>query len=312
MRKQVTPLKRIRSGCLILMAAVLFICLRGFVFRPASAYPGVHFNQGKNAAWIGVEWVNEAHDAQAIAALADDLAAKQIVYVFAYVSYLKPDGSFNQTFGHASDFIRSLKADQPGLKVLAWIGLPLGYVFLSDPKVRERVVAFASDRLNAALFDGIQYDAEPTVDGDPNFIALLDETRQAIGPRPILSIAARTTWPILPDAPWTHAFGGIFWSASYYKQLARYVDQIALMTYDSGLGQPVLYRLWTRFQVIQTSNALAGSPVELLIGVPTSEEESPSHHPAAENITSGLQGVIDGLNDYEAQPGAVTGVAIYP
>ena len=275
-------------------------------------YPGSHFNRGKNAAWIGVEWVNEAHNSQAIAALADDLATKQILYVFAYTSYLKADASFNQTFGHSADFISTLKTAQPRLKVLAWIGLPLNYVLLSDSKVRATVVAFASKLLSQYPFDGIQIDAEPIGDGDSNFVALLDEMRQAIGPQAILSIAARTTWPILPDAPWTKWLGGIFWSGSYYRQLARYVDQIALMTYDSGLGQPVLYRLWTRFQVIQTSNALAGLPVELLIGLPTSEEGSPSHHPAAENISSGLHGAIDGLNDSEAQPNAVTGVAIYP
>ncbi len=294
------------------MAAVLLVLLRGCVIRPANTYPGAYFNRGKNAAWLGVEWVSDPHDAQAITTLANDLATRQIVYAFVYTSYLKQDSSFNPTYSHAADFISTLKAAQPGIKILAWIGLPLQFVALSDSNVRAKIVNFTTTIVGQYAFDGVQYDAEPVGDGDSNFVALLDETRQAIGPNPVLSIAARTTWPILPDAPWTRWLGSIFWSASYYKQLARYVDQIALMTYDSGLGQPVLYRQWTRFQVIQTSNALAGLPVELLIGVPTSEEESSSHHPAAENITSGLQGVIDGLNDFEAQPNAVTGVAIYP
>lgn len=57
---------------------------------------------------------------------------------------------------------------------------------------------------------------------------------------------------------------------------------------------------------------LAGFPVEVLIGVPTSEDTTATHHPTAENMISGLQGVIDGLNDADSQPFTVTGVAVYP
>jgi len=65
-------------------------------------------------------------------------------------------------------------------------------------------------------------------------------------------------------------------------------------------------------QVVQLSQALGDVQVELLVGVPASKERTLTHWPNAENMTSGLQGVIDGLNDPKAQPFAVTGVAIYP
>ena len=84
------------------------------------------------------------------------------------------------------------------------------------------------------------------------------------------------------------------------------------MTYDSGLPFAFLYRLWTRWQVIQLSTVLADSPIEVLIGVPASDEQTATHHPGAENMTSGLQGVIDGLNDSDSRPATITGVALYP
>jgi hypothetical protein len=64
--------------------------------------------------------------------------------------------------------------------------------------------------------------------------------------------------------------------------------------------------------VVGISQALHGTGVELFFGVPTSEEKTATHRPEAENMASGLLGVIDGLNDAAARPSATTGVAIYP
>ncbi len=89
-------------------------------------------------------------------------------------------------------------------------------------------------------------------------------------------------------------------------------DQMAVMAYDSTLTSAWLYRQWLRFQVIGISKAVQGTQVELLFGVPTSEEPTATHRPDIENVSNGLQGVLDGLNDQEAVSGAVQGVAIYP
>jgi hypothetical protein len=297
---------------LVVSGLLTLLVLRGCVVRPATSYPGSHFNRGQNAAWIGVEWVNEVHTTNEIKALADDLKQHQIVYVFAYTSYLKDSGVFNPTYAHAADFIRTLKAAQPDLKVLAWIGLPLSYVDLGNASVRQKVKTFCADVVSQSGFDGLHLDPENIADGDQNVLALLDETRQAIGPHMILSIATQKAWPVFADAPPSQWIGPILWSSGYFREVARRVDQVAVMIYDSGLASPLLYRQWSRFQVIQVSKALAESHIQLFFGVPTSEEETPTHHVSGENITSGLTGIIDGLNDDEARPDAVTGVAIYP
>ncbi len=294
------------------LALVLSIfLLRGCVFRPATVYPGSHFNRGKNAVWIGVEWVNEAHTVQEIAALALDLKQKQMAYVYPYISYLHPDGNFGTSYSYAADFVRLFKQSQPQIKLLAWIGLPLDYVNLGDPTVRHKIAQFCADLVQKYGFDGIHLDPEIIFDGDQTVLTLLDDTRTAIGPGKILSIATHKIWPLFPDTMAQKA-GPQLWSAHYYHELSKHVDQIAVMTYDSSLTSPILYRLWSRFQVIQISKAVAGTGTELLFGVPTSEEESITHHAFAENMTSGLSGIVDGLNDDETPSDAVTGVAIYP
>jgi hypothetical protein len=284
---------------------------RAWVFRPGTHHPGSYFNRGRNAAWIGVEWAREPHPAQAIAALAHDLRRRQIRYVFVYTSYLRPDGTFNPTFAHLADFVSQLRRAYPLLHIQAWIGLPLEYVDLSDAATREKIVRFCVNVVRTTGVDGIHLDPEPVPTDEENVLLLLDELREALGAQGALSIAARRIWPIWPDGPWP-LVGRFAWRARYYREVARRVDQIAVMTYDSALPWAFLYRYWVRFQVIEISRAVEGTGAALFFGVPTSEERTWTHRPEAENLRSGLAGVVDGLNDAAARPAAVAGVAIYP
>ena len=106
--------------------------------------------------------------------------------------------------------------------------------------------------------------------------------------------------------------GQVAWSRSYYRDVASRVDQIAVMTYDSAFPSAALYRRWSHRQVVEISRALEGTGTALFFGIPTSEEKTWTHWPSAENMTSGLLGTMDGMNDGRACPSAVTGVAIYP
>jgi hypothetical protein len=309
---------RLFRAFVVVMTILLIGLARGCVFRPMTNHSGSHFNQEKNGIWLGIEWVNESHSEDEIRILANDFKQRQIVYVFAYVSYLRQNGDFGQTFGYAKDFLKTIKGANPDLKVLAWIGLPLApgaHVDLSNTATRHKITGFAAHLAHDIGFDGIHLDAEYMGDGDPNVIALFDETRQAIdakGTKVILSTVAQHIWLVLPEAQLGARFGAIFWSGDYLRLVARHVDQIAVMTYDSGMQTEFLYCQWMRFQVMNISRALENEQVELLFGVPTSEEYSTTHYPPAENITNGLPALIEGLNDLDARPGIVTGIAIYP
>jgi hypothetical protein len=289
----------------VLVTVSMLITARAVVFRPSTDHPGSTFNRGKNAVWLGIEWVNEPKPEVEIEALANELADLEITYVFAYVSYLK-GRSFNDTFAYADDFLRVMRRTQPDLKILAWYGVPMGgEVDLSRPEVRQTIADF-SQRLSN--FDGLHVNAEILSDSDPYVLQMLEDVRAVMPPGQMLSFTARHINPILPENG--AGFGMI--SAAYQRELAQRIDQLAMMTYDSALTSPYLYEKWTQHQTVWLSRALAQSGIEVLMGVPTSEEWTATHNPFAENMTSGLQGVIAGLNDADAIPGVITGVAIYP
>jgi hypothetical protein len=312
---------RLWAGLVLAVVCVLLV-VRGCVLRPAVSRPGAYYNVGANAAWLGIEWVNEARDERTVEALAEELRRHQITDVYAYVSYLRQSGRFGETFGHAASFTRALNAAAPEVRVQAWLGIPLlpdrglvasevGHADLSDPATRATIVAFAARVARDGGFDGVHLDPEPAADGDPHLLTLLEEVRMAVGREAVLSIATPRIRPFLAEAA-LPPVGPLAWSAGYYREVARRVDQIALMTYDSALPHPRLYRQWGRFQVIALSRALEGTEVEVLIGVPTSREDTFTHRPWAESMESGLLGAIDGLNDVASRPKVVTGVAVYP
>ena len=296
--------------CLGAVLILLTLVGRACVFRPHTTYPGSIFNRGTNAVWLGVEWVCEPHSTEQIASLAQELHDRQIRDIYVYASYLRSDGQFNPTYGYAAEFVQVLKLVQPELRVQAWVGLPLTYVDLGDPLVRAEISQLCVDLVHEG-FDGIHLDAEPIYSHDADVLALLDEVRAALGPGPVLSLAARRIWPIFPELQWP-LVGYVAWDAEYYRSVAARIDQIAVMSYDSAMPLSCLYRQWMRFQVIGLTRALADSDVDILIGIPTSEEATWTHWPGAENMESGLQGLVRGLNDVAARPDRVTGVAIYP
>ena len=295
----------------VIVTVGLSVMLLGCLAWPVGIVPKTDFNKGDNATWLGVEWVSESHSAGEINALADALDWQQIKHVFVYTSYLKPDGRFNHNHSQSSKFVQGLKAARPNTTVQAWIGLPLTYVDLADATVRDRVVEFCTNLIQEEGFDGIHLDPEPIINDDADVLALLDELRREIGPNATISIATRRIWPVQLGSKLS-VLSRFAWQTDYYREIAQRVDQIAVMTYDSGLPLPSLYRRWVSMQVVQLSRAVDGIQVELFIGVPTSEEWTPTHWPSAENMASGLKGVIDGLNDPNALPSAVSGVAIYP
>jgi hypothetical protein len=228
--------RRVRKLLIVELIALAAIA-RACVLRPATDYPGSHFNHGRNAVWLGVEWSMEPHTSEQISALAQELLAGQITTVFVYVSYLKPHGVFNSTYDHAAEFVSTLKSIAPDLDVQAWLGVPLkapegtpiesSYVELRDAATRTTIVDFGRFAVNELGFDGVHLDAEPMVSGEPYALILLDDLRDALGSRARLSISAREITPLFPEADLI--FNRWFtWRADYYREIALRVDQIAL------------------------------------------------------------------------------------
>ncbi len=312
---------KVRRVLAIVSVLVIVVVLRACFLRPGTNYPGSYFNRGHNAAWLGVEWSLELHTTDEVEALAIGLQQHQIDTIFVYVSYLKPTGSFNPTYDHAHDFVAALKQAAPHIEVQGWVGVPVkvppgtpvasGYVDLSDPAVHKTIADFCRLVVQDLGFDGVHLDPEPVLSGNADLLTILDEVRSAVGPKAHLSIAGREITPLLPEADlvWNRWFT---WRGDYYREVARRVDQIAVMAYDSHAPIGWWYEQWLRHQVVDLSGSLKNTTAQIYLGISTSNEKSSSHDPMIENMSNGLRGVVSGLNDADTQPGKITGVAIYP
>jgi len=271
-------------------------------------------DRDRNGAWISVDWASQPTNPEAIARLANSARVRGIRYLFPYVSYLKPNGDFNQTYTHAKAFVTAYRRVNPDTKLLAWIGLPLtttassmpGWVDLSDRNTRQLIGTFVVDIVAQAGFDGVHLNAEPVLRDSADFLHLLEEIRQVIGPDKLISVAGHHWASDSSIAIQTTTRAD--WSGRYYQAVAERVNQIAVMTYDSQLTSPLLYRLWVREQVRGIEQSLHATNATLLIGLSVSREETASHHPNAETLADGLAGFCAAAAQ---QLSKVEGVAIY-
>jgi len=73
---------------------------------------------------------------------------------------------------------------------------------------------------------------------------------------------------------------------------------------------------WVNEPVVETAIQALAADLQrhriTYIGVPTSEEETYLHHPRAEDITSGIGGVLCALKFCRSCTTTVTGLAVYP
>jgi spore germination protein YaaH len=291
-------------------------------FSPPPAPPDLPVDyHALRAAWLGVTWAMDAHTEDEIQALAAELQAHHIRYVFAYVSYLKPDGTFNPTFEHAATFARHFHAIAPGVMLLGWLGIPTqattpaGHYLenrLESEETRAVIAVFSAQMVREWGFDGIHLDAEPIRTGDPAFINTLQAIRAAIPAESRLSVAVPALQVTQAVTAIPYPRSPYHWTPKYMRLVSDYSDQIAVMAYDSGLFLPADYRAWMAYQVKTAAAGLDGSQTELLIGVPVSEEWTPTHQTHTEYLANALYGVQVALAESMTTRRNVAGIAIYP
>ncbi|GIH27648.1 membrane protein [Acrocarpospora phusangensis] len=267
---------------------------------------------GNDALWLGHAWVDGRRTAADVDALAARLGAMKDVYV--HSGPIDADGTLPPAkYANAANLLTWWKARLPQVRISAWLGQTVnpddeGYLVLSDAAVRARVVAGAKALVGLG-FDGIHYDFEPVDDGDPSYLALMRETRQAIGSA-ALSVATQQIEP-MPGAGFlfrTLGGHGKYWSPGYFRQMAELTDQVAIMTYDS----------WTPLQALygghvarQTAKALELTPAttDLLIGAPAYHDHMVGLSDYAESVAMAAEGTRLALTDHGPRPGL--GLALY-
>jgi hypothetical protein len=148
---------------------------------------------------------------------------------------------------------------------------------------------------------------EPVNDGNVEFLALLRALRTAVGDARLLSVSAIRPGPLsVPGAP------NFFWTLDYYERVAALVDQIVIMSYDTGLPTAGLYRRYVSWASAGVTRALARSRsrARVLLGVPTYDGTGIMHRGGVETPENALLGVIAGLRGVGGG-GTFEGVALY-
>ncbi|MBI4318047.1 MAG: hypothetical protein HY675_06125 [Chloroflexi bacterium] len=297
------------------LALLLLLSLAlAYDFLQTDYDPGQSFDRGRNAVWMDVVWVSEPRDPSEIQAMSRSLAQRGFKYAFVYVSSLDSSGrAIPKDYRYARDFVRAVRQSDSGLSPVAWIGIVnrargQGWVPIDEAAVRANVAKFSSELVHDIGFDGVQLNVEPVENDSEELIALLREVRSAIGESSLLSITGHKWAPFIPGLPFLETS---YWDSDYYARIATAVDQIAVMTYDSYMPTDWSYSAFVKQQTIGISRAVANRGPELLVGLPTYFEPRRNHNPAAENLRSGLRGVLAALHT-SADPSTVAGVALYP
>ncbi len=326
------PMKaRVRN--IIVRGALLFAIFVGVigelgwwrVIATETQFSGNHFNLGLNATWLAHTWVGAYHTQAEYQDLFTLLIHEQIHFIYVHAGPLNGDGSDSpQLYPFAGAFIRAARIYGPNIKVLAWLGQL--YVPNSQPSDGVLNIALAATRKQIAAtsayfthslgFDGVHLDIEPIPNNDPHFLDLLSDIRQSIGPQPILSLSTPNWIAIARIAVLMSKFtdrDNYWWTTYYYRKVGQYANQIVVMLYNTDMPTAPLYEALVEQETahIIRDVQFESPTTKVLIGLPTYTGNSKAFHSSAENITTGLTGVINGLN-YESLHTAFAGVAIYP
>ncbi|MFI7013148.1 hypothetical protein [Streptomyces sp. NPDC050164] len=277
---------------------------------------GTH-TRNRDALWLGHAWVDGRKKDADVTALARRLQGTGIRDLYVHSGPLEHDGTLPKSvYPRARWFIAAVHEKLPGIRVQAFLGDVLATegadgMVLENPDTRAAVVRSARQILDTG-YEGIHLDLEPMPSGDRDYLTLLDALRRETRSRDAqLSVAAHQIDPL----PALHTVFGLFtahpkwWSQEFFGQVARRVDQIAVMSYDTA--QP-LESTYGGYVAQQTSLALEVTPpsTDLLMGLPFYWESNFDHWGHAETVPAAVRGVRLGLSRTDADR-ARFGVALY-
>ncbi len=248
-----------------------------------------------NAVYLEHKWVGEKVDVAKVAQLATLLEEANITDIFVHSGPFAEDGSLPASlYPHAKYFISTLKNSYPELHIQAWLGQvrknwggPLELNSVTIEKMKNSV-----NEILKQGFDGVHLNIEPILNNDTEFLSLLDELETLVhGQKKILSVSADDVEPF--------SFGRLLvklyspditmWDLNFFQKVLQKVDQIVIMSYDSGFTKPHYYAMY----VESLARALVGDKDHtVFIGIPTYDKPGKKFHPDAENMHSSLLGMI--------------------
>ncbi|MEU2318038.1 glycosyl hydrolase family 18 protein [Streptomyces althioticus] len=298
--------RRVRRTVLVLalvlivpLAAVETALRVNYMGDPAD---GTH-TRNRDAMWLGHAWVDGRKKDADVTALAGRLRDTGVRDLYVHTGPLEHDGTLPKSvYPRARWFIDAVHRELPGVRVQAFLGDVLANggpegLELSDAATRAEVVRSAGQVLDTG-YEGVHMDLEPLHSDDEDYLDLLDDLRKLTKDRDAqLSVAAHQIDPL----PHLHSVAGLvadhpkWWSQEFFGQVARRVDQIAVMSYDTAR---LFESTYGGYVAQQTSLALEVTPptTHLLMGLPFYYENNPSHWGHAETVAAAVRGARLGLS----------------
>ncbi|WP_445526932.1 hypothetical protein [Streptomyces cyslabdanicus] len=316
-RRALRWVRRIALGLVLLLVLPLLAAETALRVNYSGDPADGTYTRGQDAIWLGHAWVDGRKKDADVTALARRLRGTGIRDLYVHAGPLEHDGTLpKSSYPRAGWLIPAVHRALPGVRVQAWLGDELATespdgMRLERARTRAAVVTSTREIL-AAGFDGAHFDLEPLHSGDRHYLGLLDDLRAVTRAHGVpLSVAAHQIDPL----PAFHSLWGTltnhpkWWSQAYFAQVARRVDQIAVMSYDTMQPLPSLYG---GYVAQQTSLALEVTPptTDLLMGLPFFHDNRFGHRAAAETVPAAVRGVRLGLTRTDAGRERF-GVALY-
>ncbi|QQR54459.1 glycoside hydrolase family 18 protein [Candidatus Peregrinibacteria bacterium] len=289
---------------LLILLFVLFFSI--FSFMVIWFWFGIHVEKDHEPAlafWLPHEFSTGQQNSQT---LLEKFQGLPVTDLYFHVGPIEPDGTLAKDLSLSAEDLAALPSTN-----YAWIGQIRSKVPLENAAVRQKIIDSCQWLLMQG-FDGIHLDIEPVREDDSDFLLLLQEMRSAL-PTASISIAMDEWQP--------HGFTQLlakhfevpmesYWSTEQVESVLPYVDQLVVMTYDTGFRDPDLYSWWVEQQTLALSKRV-GSDTELFIGIPCYNRGT-RFDPLAENVQSSLKGYLRGVQNLRTQTEHVTGLAVYP
>ena len=293
---------------LIAVAALIVALGTDYVLYPRVAATGGTQYSSASSVWMRYWWFTGDRSPDELEAELTKLWSHGIQHHYFCVGQIGPDGQLERGHPNAARVIGELYERQRDRMPGDWVISPVAWVIvlneraggdvdITDPSVRAKMVEEAVWLVEEAGFRGIQWDWEYAPGATDELIALVRETKEAVGE----GIPVSVTTP--PWMPWPLQRWG--WSEEDFTRIGAECDEIAVMCYDTGMYLPRAYVWLVRQQVVHVANALADRAgyCGFYIGVPTYGDEGslPSHHAHAENLRMALKGLQEGFAEAQEE-----------
>ncbi|TVY07815.1 hypothetical protein [Paenibacillus cremeus] len=300
---------------------LLILCLTLAVSSPAFAITTVKGQYLNNAVFLSHNYVKYTSFVNLVPDLADKMnTTYKVNYLFPNTGQLTSTGTIadaSTELAQVKAFLNAIKTFEEAhgvhFNVVAWLNADSTTVDVTNTTVRSTIVNESKKLTSTTItgsyvsratraFDGVMLDLEPSGNDDTRYNAykqLMIDIKNGIGSGKLTGVAAHQ-----------YGSGSVWsWSSTYYYYMARNVDLLVGMTYDSGSTSGSAYQAWMQQQATDILHAVSGQTwsndanhpaptngVKVFIGQPAYPSKPSAGHDAAfEAMNYGLSGLDAGI-----------------